>query len=52
MNKIPNTDIVVSQVCLGTMVFGEQTSKLQSFDLLDMAFKKYGVNFLVRELFA
>lgn len=48
MHKISNTDIVVSELCLGTMNFGQQVSKDDSYAQLDMATQKYGINFLVR----
>ena len=35
----------VSKICLGTMTFGEQTSKAESLKILDFAFDK-GINFL------
>ena len=44
-NKLGNTNIKVSSLCLGTMTFGEQTSKIKSFELLNYAFEK-GINFL------
>tara|TARA_B110000438_G_C15780326_1_gene635997 strand:- start:591 stop:1661 length:1071 start_codon:yes stop_codon:yes gene_type:complete len=39
-----NSNIKVSKICLGTMTFGEQNSKKQSFELMDSAYDK-GVNF-------
>ena len=42
-----NTDIIVSEICLGTMTFGEQVSKELAFAQLDMATKEYGINFIV-----
>jgi aryl-alcohol dehydrogenase-like predicted oxidoreductase len=47
MRKLPGTDLVVSELCLGTMTFGEQTSKEQAFLQLDKATKDYGINFIV-----
>lgn len=44
-NKLGNTNIKVSSLCLGTMTFGEQISKIKSFELLNYAFEK-GINFL------
>ena len=32
---IPNTDIKVSKICLGTMTFGEQNSKEQGHAQMD-----------------
>ena len=44
-NKLGRTDIEVSDLCLGTMTFGEQTSKQDAFRQLDMA-SEHGINFL------
>lgn len=44
---IPNTDLLVSELCLGTMTFGEQLTKNQAFEQLDMATKQYAINFIV-----
>ena len=44
-NPIPNTDIQVSKICLGTMTWGEQNSQEEAFEQLDFAFEQ-GVNFL------
>lgn len=46
MHKIPHTDILVSQLCLGTMNFGEQVSKDDAYAQLDLAFNRYGINFV------
>ncbi|MFO0089319.1 MAG: aldo/keto reductase [bacterium] len=42
---LPNTDLKVSKVCLGTMTFGEQNSENDAHSQLDYAFE-YGVNFI------
>ncbi len=47
MHKIPSTDILVSELCLGTMNFGQQVSKDEAYQQLDMATQKYGINFVV-----
>jgi hypothetical protein len=39
MRKLPGTDILVSEVCLGTMMFGEQVSKRDAIAQLDVATK-------------
>ncbi|MGB0777454.1 MAG: NADP(H)-dependent aldo-keto reductase [Flavobacteriaceae bacterium] len=44
-NKIPNTDIEVSKICLGTMTFGEQNTEQEGHEQLDYAVSK-GVNFI------
>lgn len=46
MKKIPSSDLVVSEICLGTMTFGEQLTKEQGFAQLDMATKELGINFI------
>ena len=43
-NKLGTSNLDVSAICLGTMTYGEQNSKLESFNLMDYAFEK-GVNF-------
>jgi aryl-alcohol dehydrogenase-like predicted oxidoreductase len=42
---LPNTDIKVSKVCLGTMTFGEQNSESEAHSQLDCATEK-GINFI------
>ena len=42
---LPNTDIKVSKICLGTMTFGEQNTEIEAHQQLDYAFDK-GVNFI------
>ena len=45
MNPLGCTGISVSEICLGTMTFGEQNTEAQAFQQLDMAFGR-GVNFI------
>ncbi|MDV7186574.1 aldo/keto reductase [Lutibacter sp. TH_r2] len=42
---IPNTDIKVSKICLGTMTFGEQNSEVEAHSQLNYAVEQ-GVNFI------
>jgi len=42
---LPNTDLKISKVCLGTMTFGEQNSESDAHSQLDYALEK-GVNFI------
>ena len=42
--KLSNSILNVSQICLGTMTFGEQTNENDSFKILNYAFDK-GINF-------
>jgi len=44
-SNIPNTDIKVSKICLGTMTFGEQNTETEAHEQLDYAVEQ-GVNFL------
>lgn len=41
---LPNTDIKVSKICLGTMTFGQQNSEAEGHAQMDYAFEN-GVNF-------
>ena len=41
---LPNTDIKISKICLGTMTFGEQNTEAEGHDQMDYALEK-GVNF-------
>jgi aryl-alcohol dehydrogenase-like predicted oxidoreductase len=42
---LPNTDIKVSKICLGTMTFGEQNTESDAHSQLDYAVEK-GINFI------
>ena len=51
-NNLGITNLKVSQICLGTMTFGEQNSQNESFKLMDLANDK-GINFFdTAELYA
>lgn len=41
---LPNTNIKVSKICLGTMTFGEQNTEAESHAQMDFAFES-GINF-------
>lgn len=41
-----SSDLVVSKVCMGTMTFGKQNTLEEGVQQLNLAFDKYGVNFL------
>lgn len=43
-NVLSKTDIKVSEICLGTMTFGEQNSESEGHEMMDMALD-LGVNF-------
>ena len=43
--NLPNTDIKVSKLCLGTMTFGEQNSEKEAHQQLDYAIEN-GINFI------
>ncbi|WP_417884821.1 NADP(H)-dependent aldo-keto reductase [Zunongwangia sp.] len=44
-NKLPNTDIEVSKICLGTMTWGQQNTEAEGHAQIDYALEQ-GVNFL------
>ena len=41
---LPNTDIKVSKICLGTMTWGQQNTEAEAHEQMDYAIKK-GINF-------
>ncbi len=43
-NKLPQTDIEVSKICLGTMTWGQQNTESEGFSQMDYALDQ-GVNF-------
>ena len=43
--NLPNTDLKVSKICLGTMTFGNQNSEKDAHEQLDYALDR-GVNFV------
>ncbi len=51
-NKLSNTDLKVSEICLGTMTFGRQNTEKEAHEQLDFAVGN-GVNFIdTAELYA
>ena len=44
-NNLGNTDIKVSEICLGTMIFGEQNSEAEGHEQMSYALDK-GINFI------
>ncbi|WP_353571214.1 NADP(H)-dependent aldo-keto reductase [Candidatus Albibeggiatoa sp. nov. BB20] len=51
-NKLGNSDLEVSRICLGSMTWGEQNTEAQAFEQLDYALAQ-GVNFIdTAELYA
>jgi aryl-alcohol dehydrogenase-like predicted oxidoreductase len=51
-NTLGNSDLTVSQICLGTMTYGEQNSQQEAFEQLDYAIAE-GINFIdTAELYA
>ena len=51
-NRLGTSDLMVSEICLGTMTFGEQNSEAEAFAQLDAALEA-GVNFIdTAELYA
>ena len=45
-NNIGDSDLKVSNVCLGTMTFGQQNTEEEGIAQLDLACNTYGVNFI------
>lgn len=43
-NTLPNTDLKVSKICLGTMTWGNQNTEYEGHEQMDFAFE-HGVNF-------
>ena len=43
--RLPNTDIKVSKICLGTMTFGEQNTEKEAHQQLDFSLEN-GINFI------
>lgn len=51
-NTLGNSDLTVSQICLGTMTYGEQNTQQEAFEQLDYAIAQ-GINFIdTAELYA
>lgn len=44
--KLGSSDLEVSKVCMGTMTFGQQNTLEEGVEQLNLAFDKYGVNFI------
>ena len=44
-NLLPNTNIKVSKICLGTMTYGRQNTELDGHHQIDYALER-GVNFI------
>ena len=42
---LPNTNLKISKICLGTMTFGEQNTEIEAHQQLDFAVEK-GINFI------
>jgi hypothetical protein len=48
VRRLPGSDLLVTELCLGTMNFGDQLDEEKSLDLLDAAVSQHGINFIVR----
>lgn len=44
-NSLPNTNLKVSEICLGTMTFGQQNTEAEAHSQIDFALDK-GINFI------
>jgi hypothetical protein len=47
MRQLPHSDLIVSELGIGTLTFGEQTRQEEAFAMLDLAVKEYGINLIV-----
>ena len=47
MRRLPHSKLVVSEISLGTMMFGDQVDEKNAFEQLDMAVNRLGINFIV-----
>ena len=45
-NKLGNTDIKVSKICLGTMTWGSQNTESEAHEQLDYTFNETDINFM------
>ena len=45
-NKLGDSDLIVSEVCLGTMTWGKQNTEQEAIQQLNTAFDDFGVNFI------
>ena len=43
-NLLPNTEIKISKICLGTMTYGNQNTEKEGHEQMDYAFEN-GINF-------
>ena len=48
--KLGKTSLDVSLICLGTMTWGQQNSKIEAFEQMDYAFKR-GINFFDKNVY-
>lgn len=48
MRRLPRSDLVVSEIGLGTLTFGEQVLTDKAHSMLDYAVKDFGLNLIVR----
>lgn len=49
-NKLGRTDIKVSQICLGTMTWGEQNTEAQAHEQLDYAVEEGSISLIPRDV--
>jgi hypothetical protein len=50
MRKLPNSELVISEVGLGTGTFGGDMTQTDSDAMMDLAFKECGINFVVSRI--
>lgn len=51
MRPLGDSDMLVSKVGIGAMMWGEQIDEATAAALLDVAFDEFGVNLIVRDRF-
>lgn len=47
MRPLKGTNLKVSELCLGTMNFGDQVTTESAIEILNTAVDQYGINFIV-----
>lgn len=48
MKKLPRSDILITELGLGTCNYGEQVNQEDAHAQMDLAMDKYGINYIVR----
>jgi hypothetical protein len=48
MKRMPHSDLIISEIGLGSGTFGGDTAQSDADTIMDLAFKECGINFIVR----